>query len=77
MNWKSSKQEMVVDSTYESEYIAASESSKEAIWLKNFIIDLGVVSAIKEPMKLFCDNQGAVALTNEQIDLKDDFIFSD
>ena len=42
-----------------------SEASKEAIWLKNFIGDLGVVPAIKEPMEIFCDNEGAVSLTNE------------
>ena len=61
MTWKSSKHETVVDSTCESEYIAVSEASKEAIWLKNFIGDLGVVPAIKEPMVIFCDNEGAVA----------------
>ena len=68
MTWKSSKQETVADSTCESEYIAASEASKEAIWLKNFIGDLGVVPAIKEAMEIFCDNEGAVALTKEPRD---------
>ena len=68
MTWKSSKQETVADSMCESEYIAASEASKEAIRLKNFIGDLGVVSAIKEPMEIFCDNEGAVSLTKEPRD---------
>ncbi|KAI3499882.1 hypothetical protein L1887_35696 [Cichorium endivia] len=68
VTWKSSKQETVADSTYESEYIAASEASKEAAWLKNFIGDLGVVPSIQEPMELFCDNEGAVALTKEPRD---------
>ncbi|CAH1439943.1 unnamed protein product [Lactuca virosa] len=36
ITWKSSKQENVTDSTCESEYIAASEAAKKAIWLKNF-----------------------------------------
>ena len=52
VTWKSSKQETVADSTCESEYIAASEASKEAIWLKNFIGDLGVVPAIQELMEI-------------------------
>ncbi|KAI3513141.1 hypothetical protein L1887_20467 [Cichorium endivia] len=65
VTWKSSKQETVADSTCESEYIAASEASKEAAWLKNFIGDLGVVPSIQEPMELFCDNEGAVALKKE------------
>jgi len=68
VTWKSSKQDTVADSTCESEYIAVSEASKEAIWLKNFIEDLGVVPTIKEPMEIFCDNEGAVALTKEPRD---------
>ena len=68
VTWKSSKQETVADSTCESEYISASEALKEAIWLKNFIGDLGVVPTIKEPMEIFCDNEGAVALTKEPRD---------
>ena len=53
ITWKSSKQETVADSTCESEYIAASEAAKEAIWLRNFIGDLGVVTTIKEPTEIF------------------------
>ena len=53
----------MADSTCESEYIAASEAPNEAIWLKNFIRDLGVVPSIKEPMEIFYDNEGEVALT--------------
>ena len=68
MTWKSSKQETVDDSTCESEYIAATEASKEAIWLRNFIGDLGVIPSIKDPMEIFCDNGGAVALTKEPRD---------
>jgi len=36
--------------------------------LKNFIGDLGVVPAIKEPMEIFCDNEGVVSLTKEPRD---------
>ena len=68
ITWKSFKQETVADSTCELEYIVASEATKKAIWLKNFIRDLGVVPAIKEPMEIFCDNEGAVALTKEPRD---------
>lgn len=46
VTWKSSKKETMADSTYESDYIAMSEASKEAIGLKNFIKDLGVVPVI-------------------------------
>ena len=59
---------MVSNSTCESEYIVASEALKEAAWLKNFIRDLGVAPTIQEPMELFCDNEGVVALTKEPRD---------
>ena len=36
--------------------------------MKNFIGDHGVVPTIKEPMEIFCDNEGAVALTKEPRD---------
>ncbi|GKA91205.1 hypothetical protein Tco_0813075 [Tanacetum coccineum] len=47
VTWKSSKQDTVADSTCEADYIAACEASKEAIWMKNFIGDLGVVPISK------------------------------
>ncbi|GKD99587.1 retrotransposon protein, putative, ty1-copia subclass [Tanacetum coccineum] len=65
---KSSKQDTVVDSTCESEYIAACEASKEAIWIKNFIGDLGVVPTVQDPIEIFCDNESVVALTKEPKD---------
>lgn len=52
----------------DSEYIATSEAAKEATWLKNSIGDLVVVLCIKEPIKIFCDNDSMVALTKEHKD---------
>ena len=43
ISWKSSKQGTVADSAAEAKYIAASEASKKAVWIKKFIIGLGVV----------------------------------
>jgi len=34
VSWKSSKQGNIADSTTEAGYIAASEATKEAIWMK-------------------------------------------
>ncbi|KAL0325350.1 UNVERIFIED_CONTAM: Retrovirus-related Pol polyprotein from transposon TNT 1-94 [Sesamum radiatum] len=63
--WKSSKQDTTTDSTTEAEYIEASEATKEAVWMKNYIQDLGIVPSIVEPVVIFCDNNGATAQANE------------
>ena len=63
--WRSSKQETVADSTAESEYIVASEVAKEAVWIRNFISQLGVVSSIVNPVTLYCDNNTAIAQVKE------------
>ncbi|KAL0411619.1 UNVERIFIED_CONTAM: Retrovirus-related Pol polyprotein from transposon RE2, partial [Sesamum latifolium] len=38
-----------------------SEAAKEAVWMKNYIQELGVVPSIAEPVVIFCDNNGAIA----------------
>nr|GEX70392.1 hypothetical protein [Tanacetum cinerariifolium] len=63
-----SKQDTLVDSMCESEYTAACEASKKAIWMKNFIRDLGVVLTVQDPIEIFCDNKSVVALTKEPKD---------
>ncbi|KAL0427657.1 UNVERIFIED_CONTAM: Retrovirus-related Pol polyprotein from transposon TNT 1-94 [Sesamum latifolium] len=63
--WKSSKQDTTADSTTEAEYIAASEAANEAVWMKNYIQELGVVPSIAEPVVIFCDNNGAIAQAKE------------
>ncbi|KAL4367776.1 hypothetical protein GQ457_05G023650 [Hibiscus cannabinus] len=65
MNWKSSKQDTLVDSTTEAEYIAASEAAKEAVWIKKFISELGVVPSILDVVELYCDINGAIAQAKE------------
>ncbi|GJU20347.1 RNA-directed DNA polymerase, eukaryota [Tanacetum coccineum] len=62
---KSLKQDRVADFTCESEYLIACETSKESIWMKNFIGDLGVVPTVQDPIEIFYDNESAVALTKE------------
>nr|GEX17306.1 hypothetical protein [Tanacetum cinerariifolium] len=48
-----------------SEYIAAYNASKEAIWVKKFIYGLGVVPIIKEPISMYCDNIETITIANE------------
>ena len=65
MSQKSSKQNMVADSTTEAEYITASEASKEGYWIKKFITELGVVPSAEDAMELYCDNSGAMVQARE------------
>ena len=56
-SWRSIKQSCIADSTTEAEYVAA----KEAVWLRKFLQDREVVPSAKDPIILYCDNNGLVA----------------
>jgi hypothetical protein len=64
VSWMSKLQKSVALSTTEAEYMAVAEASKELIWLKNFLEELG-----KEQVDcaLFCDNQSAIHLAKNPV----------
>nr|GEY71613.1 retrotransposon protein, putative, Ty1-copia subclass [Tanacetum cinerariifolium] len=62
---KSVKQSIFATSSAEAEYIAAFDASKEAVWVRKFISGLSVVPTIKEPISMYCDNTGVIAIANE------------
>ncbi|GKA12917.1 retrotransposon protein, putative, ty1-copia subclass [Tanacetum coccineum] len=66
VDWKSSKQNTTAMSATEAEYIAASEAAMEAVWIRKFILRLGIVPIINEPIKIFYDNSAALLIANEQ-----------
>nr|GEX05033.1 retrotransposon protein, putative, Ty1-copia subclass [Tanacetum cinerariifolium] len=65
VDWKSVKQSIFATSSAKAEYIAASDASKEAVWVRKFIFGLGVVPTIEEPIRMYCDNTGAISIANE------------
>ncbi|XP_074297312.1 secreted RxLR effector protein 161-like [Silene latifolia] len=65
VSWKSSKQDTVADSTTKVEYIAASEATKEAVWIRKFVCELGVIPRILCLIDVYCDNNGAIAQAKE------------
>nr|GFB17452.1 hypothetical protein [Tanacetum cinerariifolium] len=69
VDWKSAKQSIFATSSAEAEYIAAFDASKEAVWeavrVRKFISGLSVVPTIEEPIRMYCDNTGAIAIANE------------
>ncbi|GKC12005.1 hypothetical protein Tco_1008787, partial [Tanacetum coccineum] len=65
VNWKSTKQSIFATSSTYVEYIVAFDASKEAVWILKFISRLGVVPTIKEPINMYCDNNGAIAIAKD------------
>src|SRR3954471_5075587 len=65
VSWKSSKQETLADSITEDEYLAASEASKEGVWIRDLISLLGVVPDSANPLDLYCDNSGTITQARE------------
>ena len=59
VSWISKLQQIVALSTTESEYVAITEGSKELIWLKRLMEELGKV---QEDAKLWSDSQSAIHL---------------
>ena len=55
----------MANSTYEVEYVAASDALKEAVWLQKFIDDLEVASSLDDLILLYCDSIGAIAQAKE------------
>ncbi|GJU81797.1 hypothetical protein Tco_1284162 [Tanacetum coccineum] len=65
VNWKSTKQSIFATSSTDAEYIAAFDASKECVWTRKFISGLGIVPTIEEPISMYCDNTGAIAIVND------------
>jgi hypothetical protein len=61
VSWSSRKQELVMLSTVEAEYVATTHAAKEGIWLCQVIDELFWLP-FGEPTTLFCDNQSAIKL---------------
>jgi hypothetical protein len=64
VSWSSRRQATVAGSSTEVEYIAVSEASREAVWLRSLLRKLELLP--DGPTTLFCDNNGAIALSFDQ-----------
>ena len=62
VSWKSKQAPRVASSTTEAEFVAASKSSDEALWLRRCMEDIGLPQKTATP--LFCDNR-AVRMMSE------------
>jgi hypothetical protein len=60
ISWNCKKQPTIALSTTEVEYMATSQCTKEAIWLRKLMADVGLVQG--GAITIMCDNQGCIAL---------------
>ena len=58
--WFSRKQSIVTQSIEEAEYVAANKTSKELVWAKSLLDELGIYCEYESD--LFVDNRSAVQL---------------
>ena len=64
VSWKATLQSTVTLSTTEAEYMALTEASKESIWLKGLVGDLGIH---QEQAIVYCDSLSAICLAKDQV----------
>uniref|UniRef100_A0AAV1UAD0 Uncharacterized protein n=1 Tax=Peronospora matthiolae TaxID=2874970 RepID=A0AAV1UAD0_9STRA len=61
IGWRRKKQRTVALSSTEAEYMALSEATQEAVWLRVFLCELGEMTS-NQAVKIFEDDQGSIAL---------------
>uniref|UniRef100_A0A1J3GF14 Retrovirus-related Pol polyprotein from transposon TNT 1-94 n=1 Tax=Noccaea caerulescens TaxID=107243 RepID=A0A1J3GF14_NOCCA len=64
ISWRSSLQKVAALSTTEAEYMALTEASKEAVWLKGLMNELGFK---QEAVNIYSDSQSALALAKNVV----------
>nr|GFA62550.1 hypothetical protein [Tanacetum cinerariifolium] len=68
VDWKSKKQTTIAMHLVQAEYIAASEAAMEAVWIREFVGDLGVMPSINKPINMkFMLGLGIVPTINKPI----------
>lgn len=65
ITWSTRKQQSVATSTTEAEYMGLCNAAKEAVWLRNLLMSLGLkkyVAQTNESTRIYGDNQGSLKL---------------
>jgi Reverse transcriptase (RNA-dependent DNA polymerase) len=65
--WNSHTQKTVALSSTEAEYMSLSDTSRQLVWVKNLLIELGIQLS---PIPLYGDNQGSIFLTSNPVQEK-------
>ena len=65
--WNSRAQKTVALSSTEAEYMLLSDTSRQLVWVKNLLIELGIQLS---PIPLYRDNQGSIFLASNPVQEK-------
>ena len=65
ISWKSRKQSTVANSSTEAEYIALANATKEAVWLRRFLLEVNLPQP--EPTVIRGDNNGSLFLAKNPV----------
>lgn len=68
ITWWTRKQKSVSHSSAEAEYFAASMASREALYVRDLLEDLGLME--RRPTPLLLDSKGAISLTEDPVAFK-------
>ena len=61
VSWRSKQQPIVTTSTCHAEYVAACEASRECVWIRELLSEMGLKCT--EPTTLYEDNEAALFLS--------------
>ena len=61
ISWKSKKQTLIAHSITESEFVTLAEAGKEAEWLRDFLLEIPLISKNVSSISIICHNQATLA----------------
>ncbi|XP_019058477.1 PREDICTED: uncharacterized protein LOC109116824, partial [Tarenaya hassleriana] len=65
ISWKTKKQATLACSSAEAEYRAMASTTRELVWLRQLLCDLGV--SLHQPIQLNCDSQAAIHISSNPV----------
>jgi hypothetical protein len=63
--WKSKKQSIVSQSSTEAEYRAMTSTTKEIVWLRWLLTNMGI--SFSHPTSMYCDNQSSIQIAHNSV----------